>query len=106
MNKLAVIWDKLPRVIKNKYLLALILFGSWIVFFDHNNLINQLQTDKELNVLIQKRNFYKNGIKEINSTKEAMFSNLNTLEKFAREQYLMKKSNEDLFILERDTVHD
>ena len=106
MNKLTIIWEKLPGFIKNKYLIAIILFTVWVVFFDHNNLINQLQTDKELNALIEKRNFYKKGIKEINDTKVAMFSNSDKLEKFAREQYLMKKNNEDIFIIERDTVHN
>ncbi len=106
MNKLSILWEKLPSIIKNKYLLALILFAVWIIFFDHNNLINQWQTDKELNSLLQKRNFYNNGIKEINQTKDAMFSNADKLERFARERYLMKKNNEDLFIIERDTVHN
>ena len=104
MQLLKNIWNRLPNFFKNKYLLVSIVFLIWLIFFDHNNLINQWQTKSELDVLIEKRNFYNKEITEINQTKESLFSDAQKLEQFAREKYLMKKNNEDIFIIERDTV--
>ena len=106
MNKLYKIWLKVPVVFRNKYFFSGVAFVLWLIFFDHNNIINQLQTQNELRKLNQKRNFYKAEIETINKTKDALFNNCDELEKFAREKYLMKKNNEDLFVIEYDTIHN
>jgi cell division protein FtsB len=54
--------------------------------------------------LRQQRNFYVSEIESINQTRTALFSNQDNLETFARERYLMKKDNEDLFLMETDSA--
>lgn len=96
----------IPKFLLNKYLLITIAFVVWLSFFDRNNLINQSATKTELNRLNEQRKFYKEEIKNINATKTSLFTNPDHLERFARERYLMKKQNEDLFIIETDTLRE
>ena len=87
---------------KNKYTLSLILFFSWIFFFDQNNLIDRVSNLQQLHQLEQDKIYYLEKIKEDTERLKELKSNSENLEKFAREQYLMKKPNEDIFIIEKD----
>jgi cell division protein FtsB len=87
---------------KNKYTLSLILFFSWIFFFDQNNLIDRISNIQQLHQLEQDRYYYLEKIKQDTERLKELKSNSENLEKFAREQYLMKKPNEDIFIIEKD----
>ena len=90
---------KAIRIFKNKYLIATILFVVWMLFFDHNNIFLHLQYRKELNELKADKKYYQEQIdltrKEVDLTK----SNPQAMEKVAREQYLMKKDDEDVFVV-------
>ena len=89
----------IPAWLKSKYFIASIAFGAWIVFFDRNDILTQLQRGKELNDLqLTKDNFTKKITlerKELNQLQ----TNPSVLEKYAREKYYMKRDNEDLFII-------
>ena len=89
----------IPAWLKNKYFIASVAFGAWIVFFDRNDILTQLQRGKELNDLqLTKDNFTKKIAlerKELNQLQ----TNPSILEKYAREKYYMKRDNEDLFII-------
>ena len=87
-------------LLRNKYSLSLILFFVWIVFFDSNNLIERTINLKRVHQLEKDKIFYEDKIKEDQAKVEELESNPVNLEKFAREQYLMKKDNEDIFIVE------
>lgn len=67
--------------------------------FDSNNFIELVKLRMEVSDLEQKRNYYKSEIINVRKSEQELFSNNRNLEKFAREKYLMKKENEDLFIL-------
>jgi cell division protein DivIC len=90
---------RLPAWIKNKYLLAGAAFLVWIVFFDEKDIpstISKLKVDGKL----QKTKIHLN--KQIANTQKDLYllkTNPLTIEKYARENYLMKKDNEDLFII-------
>jgi cell division protein FtsB len=87
-------------VVANKYLFVLVLFGVWITFFDENNLISRYKYDRKIRKISQEINYYE---KEIEQSKRKMLelkSNRENLEKFAREQYLMKAPDEEIFIIE------
>lgn len=82
-----------------KYLLALALFAVWILFFDENNLMQHQQNRKELALLEEQVDFYK---RKIDADKRKLYelqTNDANLEKFAREQFLMKKIDEDVFVI-------
>jgi cell division protein DivIC len=87
------------RFLKNKYVLTPILFFIWLLFFDQNNLIERKKLTKEYDQLLQEREYYLGKIKEDRKRIEELKTNSENLEKFAREQYLMKKDNEDIFII-------
>jgi cell division protein DivIC len=91
--------EKLPGVFKNKYFLTIIIFVVWLMLLDSNNLIARYKQMRELHKLRIDREYY---IKRIESDKQKLHelkTDNNNLEKFAREQYHMKKPDEDLFII-------
>ena len=87
-------------LIRNKYSLTLIVFFVWIIFFDSNNLINRIINLQQVHKLERDIVFYEEKIKNDNAKIEELQSNPANLEKFAREQFLMKKEDEDIFIVE------
>jgi cell division protein DivIC len=87
-------------VAKNKYLLSLTVFAVWMIFFDTQDIITtHFKLRKELNQLQDSRSYYLGQIDETKKELEQLKSDPETLEKYAREKYRMKKDNEDLFII-------
>jgi cell division protein DivIC len=89
-------------IIRNKYLVVICFFAIWVTFLDSYNLIDRFKNLQKLNALKKEVEFFKNEIKVYNTQYKELFSNKNDLEKFAREQYLMKEENEDIFIIISD----
>jgi hypothetical protein len=87
-------------LLRNKYSLSLILFFVWIVFFDTNSLIERTFHLQQVHQLEKDKIFYEEKIREDRAKLEELESNPVNLEKFAREHYLMKKDNEDIFIVD------
>jgi cell division protein FtsB len=87
-------------LLRNKYSFSLIVFFLWIVFFDSNNLIERVFYLKQMHQLEKDKIFYERKIKEDQIRLDELKSNPTNLEKFAREHYLMKKDNEDIFIID------
>jgi cell division protein FtsB len=85
---------------RNKYSLSLILFFAWVVFFDSNNLIERALHLSQMHQLEKDKIFYDEKIKDDRAKLDELESNPANLEKFARENYLMKKENEDIFIID------
>ena len=91
--------ERIPSVIRNKYILTILLFLIWIILLDSNNLITRFREMRELRKLRIDREYYVNKI-EVDSRKlRELKTDNNNLEKFAREQYRMKKPDEDLYII-------
>lgn len=90
----------LPRWMTNKYLLATGFFVVWLMFFDHNDLLLQYKRNRELREVREKADYYRQKITDTRKEVEALRINAASLEKVAREKYMMKKDNEDLFIIE------
>ena len=90
----------LSIIARNKYLLTLTVFAVWMVFFDTQDLITtHFKLRNELNALQKSRSFYLDQIDATKKELDQLKSDPETLEKYAREKYLMKKDNEDLFIV-------
>ena len=99
MHKLKEIWFWILPFLKNKYTLTLIVFLGWIIFFDQNNLVDRIQSMNQLHQLEKDKIYYIQKIKDDSSSLEELKTDRVNLEKFAREKYLMKKKNEDIFII-------
>lgn len=96
--------EKLPAWLTNKYMLALLAFAAWILFFDRNDLLTQVQRHRELIELQQSKDYYSSQIRTERKELEELKSNPAALEKYAREKYYMKRDNEELFILPGETA--
>lgn len=92
------------KLIRNKYLLVVVALAVWLLFFDKNDLFSQFARKKEVKKLESDVQYYKDEISRNRKEMLELQSNMKLLEKFAREHYLMKKDNEDIFILVQDSV--
>lgn len=91
---------KLLQFARNKYLLTLTVFAVWMIFFDTQDVVTTHFTlRKELRQLEESREYYLDKIDNTRKELDQLKSDPATLEKYAREKYLMKKDNEDLFII-------
>ena len=87
------------RKFTNYYLFVGILFLVWIAFFDKNSFVEKMQLRHKINTLTEQKEYYQKTIEDDNRKIQELLSNRDNLEKFAREQYLMKNSNEDIYII-------
>jgi cell division protein FtsB len=87
--------------LKNKYIITSICLILWVLFFDKNDLSTILKLHKEVDVLEEERDYYKQETAHINEDLRELINDSQALEKFARENYLMKRDNEDIFVIVR-----
>ena len=90
---------KIPWYIKNKYLLALVFLFTWVLLFDNYDLITVIKMRIEINNKENEIEKLQTLIEQDKQNYRELTSNPEQLEKFARENYLMKKENEDIFII-------
>ncbi len=95
-------WNRIPSFLKNKYLITVVIFLVWLTFFDRNNFISQIRYGRILNNQRKQVEFYKSEIARDSTALHELMSDTASLEKFAREKYLMKKDNEDIYLIVRD----
>jgi cell division protein FtsB len=91
--------EKIPPFLRNRYLLTIIIFVIWVVLLDSNNLISQHKEMKNLKKLRAEKEYYVRRIEEDKRKLHELKTDDQNLEKFAREQYRMKKPDEDLYIV-------
>ncbi|SDP05772.1 Cell division protein FtsB [Mucilaginibacter sp. OK268] len=90
---------RLINLVKNKFFLVTMAFLVWMIFFDKNDLFSQYEYRRQVNKLKEERDFYKKETDQVNKELDELTSNPQKLEKFAREKYLMKKDNEDVYVI-------
>ncbi len=100
MKKFITILKTTPyiRHLTDKYVITLIAFGIWVIFFSSNNLVSQYKLRKQLKEYKSEREYY---LREIEANKRAIYQldhDLDHLEEIAREKFLMKRDDEDIFI--------
>jgi len=94
-------FKKILKIARNKYFIVGLVAIIWIVFFDDHNLLSQINTKKELNNLEQKKTYYQD---EISQDKEMLYkikSDTSFMQAYGRKKYLMKKDNEEIFLIIR-----
>jgi cell division protein DivIC len=90
---------KLPRPFRNFYVVTTLVFILWMILLDSNNLIARFQLSSKLNSLENEKEYYEEKIKEVEKDRDELFGDSESIEKFAREKYLMKKETEDIYIV-------
>jgi cell division protein FtsB len=91
--------DKIPPFLRNKYILTVLIFVIWVSLLDSNNLVTRYKQMRELHKLKIDREYYIKRIEEDKRKLHELKTDNHNLEKFAREQYRMKKPDEDLYII-------
>jgi cell division protein DivIC len=99
MDRIQDIIKKLPKPLRNKYLILFLLFILWVLFIDDYNLINQSKIKNTVDDLKIQKEFYISEIKSDSTELYKLQNDPAEQERFAREKFLMKKENEDIFII-------
>jgi len=92
------------KILFNKYTITLVLFGVWMMFFDSNSVLNRMKYKEKLNNLKLEKHFYLEEIKHDSILSQKLLIDSSEIEKFARENYLMKRDKEDVFLVIDTTV--
>lgn len=99
MSKLLSIWYFIRG---HKYLITVIAFFLIIGFLDENSLLRRASNMREINRLRNEIEKYRTEYDESTRRLNELMENPEAIEKVAREKYLMKKPNEDIYIFEED----
>lgn len=91
---------RIPPAFRNFYSFTGIAFLVWMIFLDSNDLINRFRMTAKLRSLEHEREYYQEKIKEVEQDRAELMGTTELLEKFAREKYLMKRDNEDIFVID------
>ena len=97
--------NRLLKLIKSTYGIIIILFIIWMIFFDSNSLIIHNELNNDINELDNQKSYYEKEITKDNIELQLIQSD-SGLEKYAREKLFMKKDNEEIFLIEYDTISD
>lgn len=92
---------RLPPIFRNFYFVTGMTFLVWMTFLDSNDLINRFRMSAKLRSLEHEKTYYCEKIKEVEQDRAELMGTTELLEKFAREKYLMKREQEDIFIVEK-----
>ncbi len=98
MKNPSVFTTKILPVIKNRYVITFLAFMLWMAIFDENNIVALYKTRQKLNELEKDKKYYTTEIANNKENLNELMSSMDNLEKFAREKYLMKRDNEDIFV--------
>lgn len=88
--------ENIPAPLYNKYFVVIIVFFTWVLFFDKHDIITQWKLKQTVEKLEQDKKYYARQIEDAENDRYDLDVNR---EKFARERYYMKKDNEDVFII-------
>jgi cell division protein DivIC len=91
--------QKIPAAFRNKYILTILIFFIWLLLLDSNNLIARYKEIRALHKLRNDREYYIKKIEVDKRKLRELKTDDDNLEKFAREQYRMKKPDEDVYII-------
>lgn len=90
------------KFFRNKYVIASTAFIIVMLFLDHNDIFVQLDRQRQLKELTASKDYYEQQIEQTRKNLSNLENNPVAIEKYAREKYLLKKDNEDLFVVVPD----
>jgi len=96
--------NKYFKFFTNLYVITSLLFLFWMLFMDTNSMIFHKELNNEIRDLTEQRNKLKI---EIEKDKKLIkdLNDIDNYEKFARENFYMKKDDEEIYIIEyKDTI--
>lgn len=97
MGKLVTIWNFAG---KHKYLITIAIFGIIIGFLDENSMVRRIGYAREIHRLQEEIGKYRAEYEENTQRLNELTTNPEAIEQIAREKYLMKKPNEDIYVFD------
>lgn len=97
---------RLIFLLGNKFFLVTVVFFAWLIFFDKNDLLSHYEYHQQLKKLKMERDFYQKETDKVTQELDQLSTNPRELEKFGREKYMMKRDNEDVYIVEREKTQE
>ncbi|MBK8609763.1 MAG: septum formation initiator family protein [Chitinophagaceae bacterium] len=91
--------NRIPSWLKNKYLITIAFFAVWMLFIDQKDVLSDFERRSKLEELEKSQQHLKQLISASRQELDLLKNNAESIEKYAREKYMMKKDNEDLFIV-------
>jgi cell division protein DivIC len=91
--------NRILKFSKNFYFLVIFFFLNWMFFFDPNDFISQYKMRNVSEETESEKSYYTEKIVEVGKEREALLNDDKKLEQFARENYLMKKPTEDVYVI-------
>ena len=85
----------------NRYVIAFLVFVLFVLILGPNNLRTQYRLSKVEEDIRNERQFYLDEIEKNRKISKELMTNLDNLERFAREKYWMKRDNEDVYLIIR-----
>jgi len=95
VNQRSFLW----RWLTNKYVITLTIFFTLLIFFDTNNLISRFKVRAELRQMEIQKEYYQQEISANEQISDRLKHDLGEVEAYGREHYLMKRANEDIFLI-------
>lgn len=93
-------FKEILRKLNNRYIYATLAFLVVILFIDQFNLFEQIRLKKSLKDQKQQIEYYEKELSESKHYLNALQKDTATMEKVAREQYLMKRDNEVIYLID------
>jgi len=103
MIKLLTIWNFIR---KHKYWITVLIFIAIIGFLDENSMMHRISNIRKINKLHESIREYQADYNENTKKLNELTTNPQSIEKVAREKYLMKKPNEDIYVIQGDSVEE
>lgn len=91
---------KFFRIITNKYILTGIAFLTWCMFFDQNDWLSMRDKQQELDGLKSDNAYLQKQISGMENERTTLINDNQKIEQFARENYHMKRDNEDVYVVD------
>ena len=95
----SAIWRVVLPWIRNKFILTAVVFGVWMLIFDRSNWIDLVSKINQIRNMEKEKEYYMEKIESDRKKLYELRTNDENLEKFAREQYVMKSPNEKVYLI-------
>jgi len=100
MNRLLLSMPRrVPKFLKNRFVLVVVLFVLYITFFDAHDLVSQIGIRWKIHNIQEQMDFLNKDTESAKSQIIELTTDSASLEKFAREEYRMKRENEEIFVI-------
>ena len=104
MEKLKALYYCIPKFIRNRYTLTIVAFIVYMFVSERYNWAERMEIQKELDDLRTERDYYQRELNKVQQERNALLNDSTQLEKLAREKYFMKRDNEQVYIIDTDTI--